>query len=366
MYSLKILMGQKSRMVLTILGISLCISLIFFLGGIYKGVADGSVGYVQHNNADFWILQKSANNILRGTSILPISLLNTISKNHEVKSVSPILLLLTTVKKSNSFATLFIAGYKEGSKYGGPPEIIEGRNVITDDEIVLDNAFASKMGCKVGETVQVQDTNLKLVGLSTKTNAFVIQYGFTTLKRASKLLGFQGIVTCFVVKTKPYIDKQKFAMKLKAALPNVAIYDHDTFLKNNITETESGILPIFYSIAGLGGIVLTVILSLILSINILEKRKDMAVMKALGAPKHFLPLLIFNQAFIISVVSILISILIYFPMTSLIEIISPVVSAKITVMQILLISLSIILISLLSSIISIHKLRKIYPFEVFQ
>ena len=143
-------------------------------------------------------------------------------------------------------------------------------------------------------------------------------------------------------------------------------YDHATFLNNNIIETKSGILPIFFSIAGLGGIVLTVILSLILSINILEKRKDMAVMKAIGAPKFFLPTLILNQAFIISCLSIVLSVFLYFPMVKIIEIISPEVSAKITINQILLVSISIIAMSLMSSIISINRLRKIYPLEVFK
>ncbi|VAX24539.1 hypothetical protein MNBD_IGNAVI01-3094 [hydrothermal vent metagenome] len=366
MFSLRILVSQKSRIILTILGMSLCISLMLFLAGIYKGVADGSVEYIRHNDADLWILQKSSNNILRGTSILPYILTNKIVEQKEVESVSPVLLLLTTVKRRNNFATLFLAGYPKGNKYGGPPEIVEGKNVENDNEIVLDKAFASKMRYKIGDSVRVQDSKLLLVGLSSGTNAFVIQYGFTTLKRASKLLGFPGIVTTFIVKLKPNSNRSDAAEKLKTALPNTSIFDQGTFLKNNITETESGILPIFYSIAGLGGIVLTVILSLILSINILEKRKDMAVMKAMGAPKYFLPMLVLNQAMIISAVSIIISLFIYFPMVNLIEMVSPEVSAKITVYQVILISILIMIMSLISSMISINKLRNIYPLEVFQ
>ncbi len=365
MYSLRILVSQKSRILLTILGMSLCISLMLFLAGIYKGVADGSVEYIRHNNGDIWILQKSSNNILRGTSILPYHLKSKINELPDVESASPVLLLLTTVTKKENFATLFIAGYSKESQYGGPPKVINGRTIIDDTDIVLDKAFAAKMNYQLGDTVVVQDTKLKLVGLSTGTNAFVIQYGFTSLKTASKLLGFPGIVTCFIVKINNS-NVYDVSEKINLAIPNVVAYDHATFLNNNIFETKSGILPIFFSIAGLGGIVLTVILSLILSINILEKRKDMAVMKAIGAPKFFLPTLILNQALIMSCLSIVLSVFLYFPMVKLIEIISPEVSAKITINQILLVSISIIAMSLISSIISINRLRKIYPLEVFK
>lgn len=52
---------------------------------------------------------------------------------------------------------------------------------------------------------------------------------------------------------------------------------------------ESGILPLLYVIALIGAVVLTVILSLLLSINILKRRKDFAVMKTLGSPQRYLP-----------------------------------------------------------------------------
>lgn len=365
MYSLRILVSQKSRILLTILGMSLCISLMLFLAGVYKGVADGSVEYIRHNNGDIWILQKSSNNILRGTSILPYHLKSKIIELPEVESASPVLLLLTTVTKKEDFATLFIAGYSKESQYGGPPEVISGRTIIDDTDIVLDKAFAAKMNYELGDTVVVQDTKLTLVGLSTGTNAFVIQYGFTSLKTASKLLGFPGIVTCFIVKINNS-NVYDVSEKIKSAIPNVLAYDHETFLNNNIFETKSGILPIFFSIAGLGGVVLTVILSLILSINILEKRRDMAVMKAMGAPKYFLPILIINQSMIISCLSMVVSVIFFFPMVMIIEVISPEVSTKITINQIVLVSLSIIVMGLVSSMLSINRLRNIYPLEVFK
>ena len=48
-------------------------------------------------------------------------------------------------------------------------------------------------------------------------------------------------------------------------------------------------MPLLYVIAFIGAIVLTALLSLILSVYVLEQQKDYAIMKALGAPSGFIP-----------------------------------------------------------------------------
>ena len=86
---------------------------------------------------------------------------------------------------------------------------------------------------------------------------------------------------------------------------------------------EAGILPLFFAVAVIGAIVLTVILSLILSINILENRYDLATMKTLGSPGWFISGLVIKQALIIMLIAFVVSLLLFFPMTSLVQILSP-------------------------------------------
>ena len=47
-------------------------------------------------------------------------------------------------------------------------------------------------------------------------------------------------------------------------------------------------MPILYAIAAIGAVVLTSILTLLLTVIILESRHDFAVMRALGLPERFL------------------------------------------------------------------------------
>jgi hypothetical protein len=141
MYAIRILIRQPVRSLLTVGGIALCIVLMLFLLGVYRGVAIGSVDYIRRNPADLWVLQKNATNILRGSSLLTLSHGTLLRETGDVREASPVLLFLTTVWREKENATLFLAGFDPATGAGGPPEIVAGRSVRNDDEIVLDRVF---------------------------------------------------------------------------------------------------------------------------------------------------------------------------------------------------------------------------------
>ncbi len=75
---------------------------------------------------------------------------------------------------------------------------------------------------------------------------------------------------------------------------------------------KSGFLPLLYTVAAIGAVVLTVILSLLLSVNILERRRDFAVLKTLGSPPAFLWGLVIKQALLIAAGSCVAALALFF------------------------------------------------------
>lgn len=365
MYAVRILRNQPLRLLLTIGGVSLCIVLMFFLLAVYRGVADGSVDYIRQNKADLWVLQRNATNILRGSSLVSAAQGEKIAQISDVKATCPVLLLLSTIKKGDKVRTVFLTGFEPEYGLGGPPQFVQGRNVLKDDEIVLDRSFAEKFKFKIGDEVNLQGNYLKVVGISRGTNAFVIQYAFVTLRFARSLVGFPGLATCYLIKVKEKSVIGQVAEKIRQELPGMEVYDQQKFLENNIHEMKSGFLPLLYTVASIGAIVLTVILSLLLSVNILERRKDFAILKTLGSPVGFLWGLVIKQALLISSASSIVALLIFFPLVRIIEKISPEISTKSSLNQILIVIIVVGTMSLVSSLISIQRLRRIYFLEAF-
>jgi ABC-type antimicrobial peptide transport system permease subunit len=365
-YAFRFLMHQPFRLFITIGGTTLCVVLMLFLFSIYRGVADGSVEYIRKSNTDLWVLQRNVTNILRGTSILSTAHGTVLETVPQIESVSPVLFILSTIKKEDMSATAFLTGFDMKRGIGGPPCITKGRSITADDEIVLDKSFALKYNCKLGERVVVQDDTLRIVGLSKGTNAFVIQYAFVSLHRAHTIIGYPGLVSCFLIKVKQGKSIAETISTIREEVPGTDVYDHATFLQNNIKEMESGFLPLLYTIAAIGGVVLTIILTLLLTINIIERRKDFAAMKILGAPRGFLPGIITWQAILIIIVSFIIALILFFIMVEIVEAISPEISTKTSLTQIGLTFILATILGFLSALFSMRRLRHIYPLEVYQ
>ncbi len=364
-YSIRMLRSQPLRLALTVGGIALCAVLMLFLLGVYRGVSYGSVEYIRCNRADLWVLERNQTNILRCSSILQGDHGATIRQIPGAESVSGILLVLSSVRKGDRVATLFMTGFDPESGIGGPPRIVEGRSVVHDDQIVLDAAFAAKFDLSPGDTVQVQDRELQVVGISTGSNAFVIQYAFATLRCVQSMVAIPDLVTCYLVDVEEGEELDRFAGEIRDKLPGVDVYDHETFLENNVQEMQAGFLPLMFAIAAIGVVVLTVILSLLLSINILEWRRDFAVMKTLGSPGAFLSRLIVQHSVTLALCGMVVALCVFFPMVALIETVAPEVSTKSSVAQIASVALVVAVISVLSAGISMQRLRRIYPLEAF-
>lgn len=366
MYALKSLLNQYLRFIITAFGISLCLILMLFLLAIYHGVSDASVRYVRESDSDIWVLQRHAANLLRGTSLLTYRHGNLIRRVNGVKSIAPILFFTATLKVPDNTASVHLAGYDPETGKGGPPEIVKGDTLSNDNQIILDYSFAAKYKINIGDLLPIRDDTLVVAGLSGGTNLFVIQFAFITIRKAQELIGFPGIVSCYQVFLEPGARPDSVAADIRYSSNDFAVFDRQTFLNNNIHEAETGVMPLLYVIAAIGSIVLTALLSLILSVYVLEQQKDFAIMKALGAPVNFIPGIVIRQSLILSGCGMAISVILFLPLLKTVEKLSPTISAESSLSQILVVAAGLLVISLLSSILPWLRQRHIYPLEVFK
>ncbi len=365
MYVLRVLTTHPVRLLLTLSGIALCVVLILFILGVYNGVATGSVEYVRKTPADLWVLQANTSNIMRGTSILPESYCGEIRKDNRIASATAVLIFLATIEIDGRSATVLLTGYVPG-EMGGPPRIAEGRAIREDGEMVLDQAFAAKHDIALGRRLIIRGDSLTVVGFSSGTNAFVTQYAFVTLKYEQSIVELPGLASFFIISLKPGNTPEAVARDIDLKFPGrLSLHPHAEFLENNIEEVEAGILPLFYAIALIGGVVLAIILSLILSVNILERRHDFGIMKLIGSPSVFLRRVVVTQALLIGCASECLGLIALYPLLLLLESITPEVAAVITSEHVLAITVAVVCISTVSGLLASGRVRRISTSEVF-
>jgi ABC-type antimicrobial peptide transport system permease subunit len=360
---------------MTIGGISLSILLILFLFSIYRGVSRGSIEYIAGTKADLWVLQTHSTNILRSMSIMPESYTHPVRKVPGVRQISRMLFLLATIsheqrmidhmRDSNS-VSVYLAGYDRKTGLGAPSKMVEGRLPATDGEIVLDEALARRLKFQIGEYAQINDSLFRVVGICSGTNMFVIQYAFTSLTSVQALTAVPGLISAMIIQTDPSARIDSVKAGISTALPGeVAVFDQATFLANNRKEMNSGIVPLLYTNAIIGAVVLIAVLTLILVIMILERRRDLAVMKALGAPPGYLGRIVFQLAITIASLSCVVALALILPLLTAINTVSPEITGELWPSDAVFTCLVALAMGSVSAFIAVRRLRTIYPLEVF-
>lgn len=372
-YSTRTLCAQPVRSAITVGGIGLCILLILFLFAIYRGVSRGAVEHVSSIEADIWVLQKHRTNVLRSTSIMPESYVRAVRKVKGVLDAVPLLGLLVTCdsRSSEETATIYLAGYDLESGLGGPKLLASGRLPSRNYELMIDEALSKRLALGLGDTVWISDSAFTIVGVSQGTNMFVIQYGFASLPSVQSLTGLNAnplvppLISSILVRTNGSINEVRDSI-LRALPGEVAVYDKMAFVENNRREMNAGVVPLLFTNALIGSTVLVTVLTLMLLITILERRRDLSVMKALGAPRGYLGTIIFGQSLSIALCAIILATLLIDPVLRLVSSIAPEVEGDVRLADTLLCAGGALVMACISAVIAIRRLRSIYPMEVFQ
>jgi ABC-type antimicrobial peptide transport system permease subunit len=360
------LLSNPGRLALTVMVVGACTLLMLFLWSDYQGVNEGAVDYIRRTSADFWVLQGNSTNIIRGFSIMSMRDYGEVRSAAEVESASPVLLLCTSANVDARDYTLYLAGYYPQERMGGPPALAAGRAPRDDGEIVLDRVFAKKHHLGIGQTIRVQRVDLRIVGLSNGTNAMVIQYAFVTLSRAQAIAGFPGLISFVAVRVKADADKRAAIEALRSQRPDLNFFEDREFINNNVQEMQSGFLAFLFIITLMGAGVLAVVLILLFSLSILEKRKEFVIMKALGAPRGFIPSLVVAHAAVLGGAGAVLGILLLFPVRAAINALSPELETGTYPLQMAAVTGAVLAVSMISSAIAARRLSRFYALEAFR
>ncbi|HAV22890.1 MAG: hypothetical protein A2X67_15165 [Ignavibacteria bacterium GWA2_55_11] len=364
-YALFLLRGQPTRHFLTVSGIALSLILMGFLLALYRGVEEGSIAYFRATGADAWVVQQQTTNLLRGFSLLTTAHGSLLREVPGVQQAAPVIFLLTSLETDRGSATVDLAGFDPASGLGGPPVIVAGRTVARQGEVVLDKAFAAKWRLQVGNSVKVQDLHLRVVGISGGTNMVVIQYAFACLEDVRKLYNSPDLVSAYIIRANGKHSVEALPATIADEVPGVSVYTQDAFVANNLREMRSGFLPVLIVLSVIGAVALSAIVSLLLTLTVLERRRDFAVLKAIGAPPGFLPRVVLAQANVLAGVSFGVAAGAAIPLSALIGFVAPEVASVLTASDVVLVLAALSAVSFVSALVPLRKLRTIYATEAF-
>jgi len=370
--ALKILLYDKARTIITLIGVIFAISLIFAQIGIYFGLMETSSTIIDNTPGDIWITSKNSKNF-DFSQPFPEYIYYHVSSVDGIQWAEKLIVAWGLIKqKEGGTEQVEIVGYNPDTGIGGPWKMRIGNSnsVKNGNFAIIDESAMKRLGnINISDYRDVLLRRLQIVGISEGVKSFTTApIIFTSYKIAQTIEGWVGIDnTVFIIaKVMPGYSISKVIKTLQEKLQGVDVYSKAAFSRKT---------RLYWTIeTGVGySFLITILISFLVGILIVgqtiynstnEHIKEFGTLKALGAENMDVYKIIFTQAFIIALFSYLISLIITLLSIRLYEAIDMVMVVKWWTN--LIVFFMTFLMCFASAYISIRKIKRIDPAILFR
>jgi putative ABC transport system permease protein len=299
------------RFLLTCLGLSLLMAVVLAMIGIYNGLVADALNIVKAPQVDLWVVEADTIGPFAEASKIPGGTRDAVARLHGVAEAGGI--SYQTVEADHAGATLrlYVIGFEPG-RPGGPQTIVEGRGITqTHFELVADR----ETGLVVGDRIRLGRNSFAVVGLVEDTmNSGGDPAAFITLADAQvlqsqlappaqRVLGARGTgllesadtVAAVIARLEPTADPEDVARTVRQwkHLGALTQAEQEAILLGSVVDRAKRQIGLFL------GILLTVsavVIALIIYTMTMEKLKQIATLKLIGAPDRTIVALIVQQS----------------------------------------------------------------------
>ncbi len=372
----KILLQERGRLVITLLGIVFSTVLTLVEVAIYLGMMGNATSVVRHTDADIWIVSKNIPNF-DFTQPFPAYRINRVRALDEVLWAEKIHVWFAFLKLADGRREQAqVIGFNPDSGIGGPWSMSVGvpADVKGGPYIIMDESSRQRLGkLELGSLWELnlfREQSFKLVGLSREALSFTtIPVLFTSYYQVDKnLMGtdFEGQTSFIVAKLKDPDKLESVLKTIRSALPDNDVYTKQEFINRTVNywTVETGMGMAFFLTAILAVLIGGAIVGQTTYAGTIEHLRDYGTLKAMGARNRDINVIIFTQAAVSALLGFVIGVVLTFGLRNGIE------RAGVA-MQMPTILLAIVLAVIMTTClgaayISVRKVKSLDPVMVFR
>jgi putative ABC transport system permease protein len=308
---------KLGRFVLTCLGLSLLLAVVITMAAMNRGQVEDATALVRAIDADLWIVESGTFGPFSESSRIPGDTREMVARINGVEDAGSITLQNIQIDHGGRKLRLQVVGYEPG-RLGGPARFVAGRDITRSHyELVADK----QTGLTVGETVRLGRDDYTVVG---ETSGIVTLSGdsivYMSLSDAQYLQFDQAppaarreaargqqrtqtdLVNAVVARLGPHTPADEVAETLRrwkhlSVLTNA---EQEQLLTRTVIQRARKQLGTFMAILT---VVAAVIIALIIYTLTMEKIREIAMLKLIGAPDRTIIGLILQQALLMGAVS---------------------------------------------------------------
>ena len=294
---------DRSRFVVTLVGIIFAVVLIAMQIGLFLGFSDATTVIIRHTHADFWIVARGAQNFEISLPMKDRELYLARSVPGVAEAERLLVQFVPWKKPGGGDESIIIVGFDLNSGLAGPWNLMAGRleDLRQPDAVMVDRVYMEKLGiASTGTELEINGRRARVVGLTQGIRSFTTSpWVFASFRTAQGFSRLAEDESNYVIGTfAPGADPVTVRAALAEALPRSDVYLSDDFAARTrdywIFTTGAGASVLVSALLGL--LVGSVIVAQVLYATTVDHLTEFGTLSAMGAPRDFIYKVILGQA----------------------------------------------------------------------
>ncbi len=265
------------RCTLSVIAIALQVFLILLIVGLTSGVVAEWANRVEGVGADIMVQPPNSSIFFAiSSAVMQESVGDTIGQVKDVDEVAPVLILMDT----RSFNVVYGIDFARFNALSKGFLFRQGRPFSSPDEALADNLVAQSRKLKMGDKVTLLNHDFTICG--------IVEHGkgarfFIPLHTAQDIAGAEKRVSIFYVRSKG--DTEATRAEIVKLLPNHRVRSMAEYLTLMNSSNLPELRPFIRSFVGLGAAISFLVVLLTMHTMVLERTREIGILKALGSSK---------------------------------------------------------------------------------
>ena len=296
--ALRNLVQNKTRLLVSVGGVGLALTLVFFFDAVFTGAAGRLTLYIDRSGADVWVSQEGVRTMHMSASSLPASVTGEVAAVPGVEEAIPILYSTDMIQAKDSEHVAYVFGLPRDATFGGPWKIVDGAARAGPGEVIIDHSIAASAGLRVGDRVTVLGQELEIAGLTSGTSSLVNSVAFVTMDDFARARGQNQVISFVLVKVAADESPSGVAARIGQNVDGVTVQTSQQFAHEErklVKDMSTDIINIMNTAGFLTGLA---VVALTIYIATISRRKEYGVLKAMGARNGALYRVVVIQALV--------------------------------------------------------------------
>ncbi len=288
------------RTLISVVGVALGVILVVLFTGLARGMTEDMAKRASNWKAEIVFTRPGAMELTSSNASVSTTYAKLLMEIEGVESTVPVIRYINTNSSQRwGFQQIDGVEWQPFAQMNGM-NIVAGRAAEANDEVILDERYIKEQNVKVGDKVEVFNRQYTAVGVFSPPSGARIKMSLAAMQNALET----DKCTFILVKLKTGANAEAIAAQINEKLPgNKVNLTRDLVIDQQ--ERIPALNTFLRVLVILGAFVSTIFVLLSMYTTITERRKEIGVLKSLGASKSFIIKVIEGEAFLIGVFGVL-------------------------------------------------------------